>query len=141
MACVHTHTNPVFTLWLRFIITANVKFGVWNFFLHLFSKNSRRLCQSSKEVKESQKVPILEIILSSRRPPRNRNSASLFKCFGEFLKLSPVAVPEKQSPFIHASNPALASLSIIFPLFLPFHSQSLMTSVLWRPRPPPSPIV
>lgn len=37
---------------------------------------------------------------------------------------------------IHASIPMLASFSIIFHLFLAFHSQSLMTSVLWRPQPP-----
>lgn len=88
-----------------------------------------------KYVIKTEKIPIVEIILSSRRPPRHRNSASLLKCFGEFLKLSPVAVPEKQSPFM-LSNPVLASFSIIFPLFLAFHSQSLMTSVLWRPQPP-----
>lgn len=69
----------------------------------------------------------IEIILSSPGPPRNRNSASLLKCFGEFLKLSPVAVPEKQSPFLVRT--------MIFPLCVPFPSQSVMTSFKCRPQP------
>lgn len=67
----------------------------------------------------NRKVPIVEIILSSHRPPRNRNLASLLKCFGEFLKLSPVAVPEEQSPFMLRSLCSPHSLSY-FPSSWPF---------------------
>lgn len=83
---------------------------------------------------EQKKISNEGIILSSRRPPRNRNSASLAEILGWIPQVKSCRRAREVKP-IHASNPALASFSIIFPLFLPFHSQSIMTSVLWRPQP------
>lgn len=71
------------------------------------------------------------MILYSRRPPRKKFGLPVEMLWWiPQVKSCPCA--RKAKP-IHASNPMLAPFSIIFPLFLPFHSQSFMTSVLWCP--------
>lgn len=76
---------------------------------------------------------MLGIILCRRGPPRRK-----FGLLDEMLWWIPQVKPcrraRKAEP-IHAPRSS-AALSIMFPLFLPFHSQSLMTSVLWRSQPP-----
>lgn len=81
--------------------------------------------------------PYFGIMLSSLRPPRIRNSASLLKSFGEFLDLNPVTLPEKQKP-IHALNTALLALYHISPL--PALSLSISHDICFvAPLPLPTP--
>lgn len=115
-----------FSLQLYSVITTNATFE-YLFFKSVLNKWPVTLIIIAK-------IPILGLILSSRGPPRKH-----FGLPAEMLwwipqvKSCPCA--RKAKP-IHAPNPVFAPFSIIFPPFLPFHSQSLTTSVLRCPQPP-----